>query len=136
MNTIPTTSPPAGTRVELYWNLHKKLWSVRSAQSGLVVAHLRSVCIDRCTFHVSEAGRQRVLASGRKNVHATVRGTIAPPSICGSIQLPSQSVRYNPYRARTFEVNTPGGWVACGVADAVVCVCDNNRPGVVAFGAF
>ena len=139
MNTIPTTPPPEGTQVQVYWNFHRKCWSVRAAQSGLVVAHLRFVFLDGCTFNVSEAGRQRVLAGGRKNVHATVRGTIASPTICGSIKLPPQSVRYNPYRAKTFEVYSSdiGGWIECGVAEAVVCaVMDGKNPGAVAFGAF
>lgn len=57
---------------DLYWNSHKKLFSVR--QHGKVIGHHENVYIDLPSFIVSEAGRQRVLASGSKNVHAFVRG--------------------------------------------------------------
>ncbi len=61
-------------RVYLYWNLHKHLFSVRNTKTGLVVDHARRVKMTNVTFAVGQKGRERVLAEGRKNVHAGVRG--------------------------------------------------------------
>ena len=61
--------------VKVYKNLRKNCWSVK--QDGLVKARPKFVAIDHAKFKVSEAGRQRVLASGVKNVHAYVVGSIS-----------------------------------------------------------
>lgn len=60
--------------VQLYRNLHKEgvVYSVR--QKGLVVAHTTSCTIRDAQFKVNEKGRQRVIKSGRKEVHAVVQG--------------------------------------------------------------
>jgi hypothetical protein len=66
-------------RVEIYWNLHRKLYSVRALegpQKGRVIGHAREVLLDSVTFKVREGGRQRVIREQRKNVHAFVRGEI------------------------------------------------------------
>ena len=68
-----------GKKVKIYWNLHKKMYSVMDAETRLVIAHKRTVHLDGVSFKVSEAGRQRVIASGKKNVHAFVCGTVAIP---------------------------------------------------------
>ena len=60
------------SKTQVYFNLHKKMLSVRV--NGKVVAHAPAIVLDNPTFHVSEAGRQRVLKSRRKNVHAWVSG--------------------------------------------------------------
>jgi hypothetical protein len=58
----------------VYRNLHKKCWSVqhKTPQGWRLLAHMQSLACANVTFSVSEAGRQRVLSSGRKNVHAYV----------------------------------------------------------------
>ena len=61
-------------RVEVYFNLHKKTFSVRSAKSGKVLLHTDEVHIENPEFVVRQSGRNRVLSEGRKNVHAFVRG--------------------------------------------------------------
>jgi len=50
-------------------------------------------------FIVSEAGRQRVLATGKKNVHAYIEGDITGEAfpMGGAV-----SVRYNPFRGSHF----------------------------------
>jgi hypothetical protein len=69
-----------GLRVNVYFNLHKKVWSVRSMDKrynyGRVIYHASELCVNDATFVVSQAGRERVLAEKRKNVHAYVRGTL------------------------------------------------------------
>jgi hypothetical protein len=80
--------------VQVYWNLHRSLYSVK--QRGLVVGHTESIQLENASFRVSEAGRQRVLKEKRKNVHATVVGTIVEAERAG------ERVSYNPYKYQTF----------------------------------
>lgn len=61
-----------GRTVEVYRNLHRGCWSVRVG--GLVALHTDAVHVEAATFKVSEAGRQRALREGARNVHATIRG--------------------------------------------------------------
>lgn len=66
-------------RVEIYWNLHLNLFSVRALEGrakGKVIAHARDVLVRDPQFVVQKAGRERVLREGRKNVHAFVRGQL------------------------------------------------------------
>ncbi len=61
-------------QVEVYRNLHNGRLSIRDAKTKLVVGHADRVKLVDVTFHVSQAGRERVLREKRKNVHAVVRG--------------------------------------------------------------
>jgi hypothetical protein len=100
---MPTKSTVAliGYRAEVYWNLHKNLYSVRALSGpykGRVVAHTDSIDLYDVTFAVQLAGRNRVLAEGRKNVHAFVRGVVSS----GLPHETTQVVTYNPYKYETF----------------------------------
>ena len=44
-------------RVYVYFNLHKKVWSVR--QSGKVVEHTKDIMLKDCRFLVSKAGQEK-----------------------------------------------------------------------------
>jgi hypothetical protein len=102
-----------GRKVFVYFNLHKKLWSVKDLQSGLVVAHAKKVAVANPVFKVSEAGRQRVIAEQRKNVHAGVVGTLdAHHSDFGGEG--KARVSYNPYRASHFYETGTGNPVRKG----------------------
>jgi hypothetical protein len=96
-----------GLKVFVYFNLHRKLWSIKALEGpmkGRVIDHQRQVYLERCTFKVSEAGRQRVLRERKKNVHAGVVGYlsstkanhIVPP---GGFSIP---IVYNPYKYDRF----------------------------------
>ena len=61
-------------RIEIYRNLHKKCWSIRSMKTRRVIGHAKTIALKDCSMHVSQAGRARVLREKRKNVHATIRG--------------------------------------------------------------
>lgn len=66
-------------RVFVYWNLHKGVFSVKAldgAQKGRVVAHATDVLVRDVEFRVSQRVRERVVATGRKEVHAGVVGTL------------------------------------------------------------
>ena len=60
----------------VYWNLTRGVWSVQARVKGnwRVIGHASRVNVRDAKFVVSEAGRQRVLREGRKNVHAFVVG--------------------------------------------------------------
>lgn len=84
--------------VEVYRNLHRKQWSVRS--KGRVRLHLKSVILRNVKFVVQPGGRARVLKDQRKNVHAFVKGQLLE---CHYIDLSNYvEVKYNPYLADKF----------------------------------
>jgi hypothetical protein len=66
--------PEPGERVFVYRNLHKRMWSVKSAETNRLLCHCSNLILKQCQFKVSEAGRQRVIRERRKNVHAGIYG--------------------------------------------------------------
>ena len=91
-------------KVRVYWNLHKKCFSVQSCKTGRVVGHANNVNIADAKFVVRKAGQAKVRREGKKNVHAFVVGYISndhvdPISDEWSL---SQRVTYNPYMNDTF----------------------------------
>jgi len=96
-------------KTEVYFNLHRKMLSIRV--NGKVMAHAPAITLDNPTFHVSEAGRQRVLKNKRKNVHAWVRGdwdNYLRTAISQVIPENSVEVTYNPYKYSTFVLAKDG----------------------------
>ena len=89
-------------RVEVYFNLHKHIWSVRSAKTGRVMLHTDEVHINNPTFVVRKSGRDRVLREGKKNVHAFVRGDITVFDDFDPDYVDYTLVSYNPYKFDTF----------------------------------
>jgi hypothetical protein len=74
-----TTAITSGVKVFVYRNLNNGVWSVKSllgSTYGRVIMHATDVLLVKPEFKVSEAGRQRVLREGRKNVHAGVVGDL------------------------------------------------------------
>ena len=112
MREIPNTlvCQEINMKVYVYYNLHRKCWSLRCRepghpQYGRVIAHRDRVYLTDVEFKVSEAGRQRVLREGRKNVHAGVVGRLATD--CNHL---GNQVTYNPYQYDSFvyrETGTP-----------------------------
>jgi hypothetical protein len=108
-------------RVYVYFNLHKKVWSVR--QDGKIVEHTKYIMLKDARFLVGKAGREKVLREQRKNVHAGVSGYIVErvpnvPDFC-------TTVSYNPYKDKTFisyATDMPILW-----APHVVMDCKNGR---------
>lgn len=87
-------------KVFVYKNLTKSCFSVRSVETGKVIAHVASLQLRNARFKVSEAGRKRVLKEGRKNVHAGVEGEllIDPNDFLPDEKFPV-CVFYNPYNS-------------------------------------
>lgn len=101
--------------VEIYFNLHKKVYSVR--HKGKVIEHATAVTVMDPKFVVQPAGRAKVLRDKVKNVHAFVRTddmwtveTDLNYEFCEPF-LPSERIKYNPYMADTF--------VSCATGDAI-----------------
>lgn len=87
------------TTTFVYYNLHKRVWSLR--ERGRVVAHAPTLYIaGRCK--VSQAGRERVLREGRKNVHAGIVGEVLSvgPAVEDATTL--RECTYNPYKFTSF----------------------------------
>lgn len=82
----------------IYRNLHRGDFSVK--YRGLVHDRISIAIAENVTFKVSEAGRQEVLRTGRKNVHAY--------AVCDSynhVSMPqplADVITYNPRAAGTF----------------------------------
>lgn len=120
---------PEGTRVEVYKNLNKGCWSIRSASGetrGRVLAHADRVVLKDAKFVIQQAGKRRAIRERRRNVHAFVRGYITHKRPPGE----RRPVRYHPYDLDSF---------VCGedeVRDARFVVFEHPRawaigPGVV-----
>lgn len=113
---------PEGLKCFVYFNLHRKVWSIKALEGpnkGRVIAHSTVVEMSDCTFKVSEAGRQRVLAEKRKNVHAGIVGVVRTilenthGIVRGGLRAEAHNVvygahptyspvTYNPYKYSTF----------------------------------
>jgi hypothetical protein len=92
----------ASMKVFVYYNLHKRKWSVRALEGpdkDRVIAHKDELYLRRPVFKVSEAGRQRVLQERRKNVHA---GVVGEWELCYDDL--TTEVTYNPYKYSSFVV--------------------------------
>ena len=86
----------------VYFNLHKKVFSIKLR--GKVREHTDWAIVlpnaEKVEFVVSEAGRQRVLRTGKKNVHAQVQGWLVEDlQLGGSL---AQPVSYNPFKGPRF----------------------------------
>lgn len=90
-----------GNTVDVYRNLHNNLFSIRDRKSGLVVAHGEGFKIHDAITKVSEAGRQRVIKEGRRNVHAYITGVYG-----GELEQEAiDEVYYQPFKQNCFTIN-------------------------------
>jgi len=87
-------------RVEVYFNLHKRVFSIRSCKTGRVIHHAKDVHIVNPKFVVREGGRQRVLRERKKNVHAFVRGNLT--TFKDNPSRLADTIGYNPYKYDSF----------------------------------
>lgn len=103
----------------IYRNLHKPgyTYSIKALEGpnkGRIIAYGSQLCILDPVFKVSKKGRQRVLATKRKNVHAGIVGkvlTINNPEIRlpngiqhspNMFHVRGTQITYNPYKYDTF----------------------------------
>lgn len=104
---LPT---PIGTPVRVYRNLHptKPTWSIQAKvripgtrrHTWKVVGWSDNLVLADAGFQVYEAGLRRVLATGVKNVHAYVLGTLAKVGypLDDGLGVYADRVKYDPRR--------------------------------------
>ena len=100
-------------RVQVYYNIRRGDYSVR--QSGRVIDHVDSIVLRDVRFNVATAGRDKVRATGVKNVHATVSGYTAFLTDCTNLQSILKDsncdyVAYNPFKYDSFVKITSNGY--------------------------
>lgn len=96
-------------RFYIYRNLNGQCWSGRAVDgrfAGKVCFHADSIALYDAIFKVNMRGRDRVLATGRKNVHAGVIGVLAPDHdwLAMADEYLDTEVSYNPRRCGVFTV--------------------------------
>lgn len=112
---------------EVYWNLHRDVFSIR--ENGRVVQHAEWVELRDVTFVVQPAGHAEVLRTGTKNVHAWVKGDL---HLRGLSTKGWTRIRYCPFDGAYFQRARDGKAVAG--ADWVTCRVEEGRPVVLAKG--
>lgn len=99
-----------GKRVMVYYNLHKKTFSI--TYESRVVLHADYVKLSNVEFRVRKGGKEKVRQEKRKNVHAFVIGTLEDycEYPCDKILVePNDNVvTYNPYKNDTFVYKQTG----------------------------
>jgi len=86
-------------KVKVYFNLHRKLFSVVNIKTGKVIDHSYGLSLNDPEFRVQEGGRQRVLRERRKNVHAYIVGHL---DLAYNIPREALETTYNPYKYNSF----------------------------------
>ena len=90
-------------KVRVYWNLHKKTWSIQDTKTGLVIDHKDKVLLEFAKFIVRKGGQERVRKEGKKNVHAFAVGYLSDDQD-SMIQFPKYwKIKYNPYTDNYFK---------------------------------
>ena len=93
-------------RVQVYYNIRRGDYSVR--QSGRVIDHVDSIVLTDVRFNVAAAGRDKVRATGVKNVHATVSGYLDLHAMMKDWNC--DYVAYNPFKYDQFVKITSNGY--------------------------
>jgi hypothetical protein len=100
-------------KVRVYWNLHKKVWSVQDVKSGLVCDHLERISLEQAKFVVRKGGQKRVREEGKKNVHAFAEGWVSQEQDEDHTHS-WYDITYNPYKNDYFMMGNdevPRDWV-------------------------
>ena len=94
--------------VDVYYNLHRHGWSIRSRRTGRVLCVADSVALQCVRFVVQPAGREKVRREGKKNVDAFARGRWISSDDIDWLLWPVAKAVYNPYKYDEF-VNSETG---------------------------
>ena len=134
-------------KVKVYFNLHKKLFSVVSLEGedkGLVIGHARKIDLVDCKLVVQPGGNKRVRKEMKKNVHAYIAGFLAAGEDMERAKKDSMksTVTYNPYRHKSFmmfwDYGLAGTFAECfPIVQAKACsfsLSSTGKPEVFAFG--
>lgn len=96
--------------VKVYWNRHRRVFSVVTADDNRLCVHRTRLWLLACTFRVSDTVRDRIRAGGPRGPHAYVVGTPVTPgeleaydrALFSAARCPGTSFAYNPYRHAGF----------------------------------
>jgi len=116
-------------KYRLYWNLHKKKWSLQDRKTGRVQQHVTAYTMYDAKFVVRKAGQAKVRSEGRKNVHAFAVGTGGFRDGIAT-RLSGRPVTYNPYENDTFVFADTGEPVT--EVQAISVYTENGKPKVYA----
>lgn len=98
----------------IYRNLHNGLLSIQCIKTKRVCGYASSVTLKHAKFSVNQRGRELVIKTKQKNVHAFVIGSILSvngfisrkdrtiTSVSGNPVFKNIIVTYNPYKYSTF----------------------------------
>ena len=102
--TILDTKTPADKVTYVCRNLHTNMWSISSCKTGKLIEHRTTVYLSDPEFRVGEKGRQRVLSTHTKNVHAGAVGKLFDDDclIQQYSTLPTVPIYYDPVKNRRF----------------------------------
>ena len=115
-------------KYRLYWNLHKKKWSLQDRKTGRVQQHVTAFTMYDAKFVVRPAGQAKVRREGKKNVHAFAVGTGGFRD--GIATYLDRPVTYNPYVNDTFVYADTGEPVT--EVKAISEYTENGKPKVYA----
>lgn len=76
-------------RVRVHWNVHKQMWTVQRYWKHVgwrLYAWRYAVLLSDVHLKVHEAGRQKALREGVKNVHAYITGTLVAEDIATALE--------------------------------------------------
>ena len=121
-------------KVRVYWNLHKKCWSVQDRKTGRVIRHVTNCVLSDSKFVVRKAGQAKVRREGKKNVHAFAVGTVIEWTLENSRSFfldSCRTVTYNPYVNDTFVYKDTGEPITD--ADKIFVGMSEGRPCVWAY---
>ena len=110
-------------KYRLYWNLHKKKWSLQDRKTGRVQQHVTAFTMYDAKFVVRPAGQAKVRREGKKNV-----GTGGFRD--GIATYLDRPVTYNPYVNDTFVYADTGEPVT--EVKAISVYTENGKPKVYA----
>lgn len=116
-------------KYRLYWNLHKKVWSLQDRKTGRVQQHVTAFTMYDAKFVVRPAGQAKVRREGKKNVHAFAVGTAGFRDGIATC-LSGRPVTYNPYKNDTFVFADTGEPVT--EVQAISVYTENGKPKVYA----
>lgn len=115
-------------KVQVYWNSHKKLFSIRYKRK--IIGWKTKFALYKPKFVVSKAGRERVLREQRKSVHAWVEGSIDSKdepklNYKNYIDIIKKHPTYNPFKNESFVDE-----YKCPIygSDSIVFEVINNKP--------
>ena len=123
---------------KVHWNLHLLTYSLSGYIPGKgwrVVLHTDRIALQAVRPIVSETGRQRVIETRQKNVHAWLWGLqyfVGADfwEIVGmlKVDIDENNLSYNPYRSDKFFYSLHGVWVPLHDASGVVMSVNRGKP--------